>query len=49
MPPDFPEVQARSIRLVSAHYRPQINTDNLIREIKAKPYFTTASSPMEIR
>ena len=39
MLPDFPEVKARLLRLVSMDYRRQINADNLIGQISAMPYF----------
>jgi hypothetical protein len=39
MLPDFPEVKARLLRLVSIDYRRQINADNLIGQISAMPYF----------
>lgn len=39
MLPDFAEVKARLLRLVSMDYRRQINEDNLIGQISAMPYF----------
>ncbi|HVW07587.1 MAG TPA: hypothetical protein VHC90_03340 [Bryobacteraceae bacterium] len=39
MLPDFPEVKARLLRMVSIDYRRQINADNLIGQISAMPYF----------